>query len=57
MIRSFAGAETALVWDGRRNCQLPPDIQVTALRKLMMLHRSRRLSDLRVPPANRLEPL
>lgn len=57
MIRSFADTETAIVWDGRRSRKLPPDIQATALRKLMMLNRSRVLSDLRIPPANRLEPL
>jgi proteic killer suppression protein len=57
MIRNFRDAETAIVWDGRRSRKLPPDIQATALRKLMMLHRSRTLNDLRVPPANRLEPL
>ena len=37
--------------------KLPPDIQSVALRKLMMLNRARTLEDLRVPPANRLEPL
>ena len=57
MIRSFRDAETAIVWEGRRSRRLPPDIQTTALRKLMMLHRSRTLNDLRVPPANRLESL
>ena len=57
MIRSFRDAETAIVWEGRRSRKLPPDIQTTALRKLMMLHRSRTLNDLRVPPANWLEPL
>jgi len=57
MIRSFADAETATIWEGRRSRKLPPDIQATALRKLMMLNRSRTLNDLRVPPANRLEPL
>ena len=57
MIRSVRGAETAAVWDGRKSRNLPPDIQTTALRKLMMLHRSRTLNDLRVPPANRLEAL
>jgi len=45
MIRSFADAETATIWEGWRS------------RKLMMLNRSRTLNDLRVPPANRLEPL
>lgn len=57
MIRSFADAETALVWEGQQSRRLPPDIQMTALRKLMMLHRSRTLADLRIPPANRLEQL
>ena len=57
MIRSFRGAETELVWQGIRSRKLPFDIQPVALRKLMMLHRARTLSDLRVPPANRLEPL
>lgn len=57
MIRSFRDAETATVWDGRRSRKLPPDIQTVALRKLMMLNRSRTLNDLRVPPTNRLEAL
>ncbi len=57
MIRSFRDAETVTVWQGQRSRKLPPDIQPAALRKLMMLHRARTLQDLRVPPANRLEPL
>jgi proteic killer suppression protein len=57
MIRSFRDGETALIWTGRRSAALPPDIQSVALRKLMMLNRARTLLDLRVPPANRLEPL
>ena len=57
MIRSFRSAETAIIWDGRKSRKLPPDIQAVALRKLMMLNRARTLDDLRVPPANRLEPL
>jgi len=57
MIRSIRDAETALIWEGVRSRKLPPDIQSTALRKLMMLNRARTLNDLRVPPANRLEPL
>jgi toxin HigB-1 len=36
---------------------LPPDIQVIALRKLRLLNNARRLEDLRIPPANRLEAL
>ncbi len=57
MIRGFSDAETVLIWEGRKSRRLPLDIQATALRKLMMLHRSRTLNDLRVPPANRLEAL
>ena len=57
MIRSFRDAETKTIWQGIRSRKLPPDIQSVALRKLMMMHRARVLQDLRVPPANRLEPL
>jgi len=37
--------------------KLPQAIQQVALRKLRMLNNATRLSDLRVPPANRLEKL
>lgn len=57
MIGSFADRETALVWSGRRSRRLPADIQGVALRKLRMLNQARVLTDLRVPPANRLERL
>ncbi len=57
MIRSFADAETALVWSGRRSRRLPPDIQATALRKLRLLNQARIVDDLRAPPGNRLEAL
>ncbi|MDW4741619.1 type II toxin-antitoxin system RelE/ParE family toxin, partial [Escherichia coli] len=36
---------------------MPPDIQNVALRKLRLLNQARALSDLRVPPGNRLEAL
>lgn len=57
MIRSFADAETELIWSGRRSRRLPPDIQSVALRKLRLLNQARTLTDLRVPPGNRLESL
>lgn len=57
MIRSFADRETELIWNGVRSRKLPGDIQVVALRKLRMLNQSQTLTDLRVPPANRLEAL
>jgi proteic killer suppression protein len=57
MIRSFADDETELIWSGRRSRKLPSDMQTIALRKLRLLNQSRNLSDLRIPPGNRLEAL
>ena len=36
---------------------MPPDIQPAALRKLRLINQAKVLSDLRVPPGNRLEAL
>ena len=57
MIVSFRDGETATIWSGHRSRKLPFDIQAAALRKLRLLNNVRRLEDLRVPPANRLEAL
>lgn len=57
MIRGFADPQTEMIWDGYRSRALPPDIQATALRKLRLLNQARTLSDLRIPPGNRLEAL
>ena len=57
MIQSFADQETALIWSGFRSRRLPSNMQATALRKLRLLNQARALSDLRVPPGNRLEAL
>lgn len=57
MIRSFRSRETERLFNRERSQKLPGDIQRVALRKLKMLHRSTSLSDLRSPPANRLERL
>ena len=57
MIVSFRDAETATIWKGRRSRGLPADLQAVALRKLRLLNNARRLEDLCVPPASRLEAL
>lgn len=57
MIRSFRDRETEKVWAGERSRRLPGDIQEAALRKLRSLDAAERLSDLRLPPGNRLEAL
>ena len=57
MIASFRDNETATIWSGRHSRKLPTDIQAIALRKLRLLNNAKKLEDLRVPPANRLEAL
>ena len=57
MIQSFADKQAALIWSGLRSRRLPFDMQATALRKLRLLNQARTLSDLRVPPGNRLGEL
>jgi proteic killer suppression protein len=57
MIASFRDKGTETIWEGRRSRRLPGDIQAVTLRKLRLLNNARRLEDLRVPPANRLEAL
>lgn len=61
MIRSFRDAGTEDIFNGRstraaRNL-LPQDLWRTARRKLDQLDSAEDLSDLRVPPGNRLEAL
>ncbi|MEB3220463.1 MAG: type II toxin-antitoxin system RelE/ParE family toxin [Candidatus Sericytochromatia bacterium] len=57
MIQSFGCAETERIFNGERSRRLPGEIQETARRKLRYLHRAQSLTDLRVPPGNRLEAL
>jgi len=57
MIRSFRDKRTEAVWEGRLPKGFPADIAQVARRKLRMLNAASVLSDLRAPPANRLEAL
>ena len=57
MILSFADKETERIWDGEVSRRLPIEIQSITRRKLRMINNARRLDDIRVPPANRLEAL
>lgn len=57
MIRSFADKETRKVFDQEFSKKLPTTIQKVALRKLIMIDAASRLSDLKAPPDNHLEPL
>jgi proteic killer suppression protein len=57
VIKSFQDIDTEKVWLGEWSKRLPAQIQPVARRKLRMLNNARDLTDLRVPPANRLERL
>ena len=57
MIKSFRCRPTEAIFLDRQAPELPSTIQATARRKLLQLHLARVLSDLRVPPGNRLEAL
>jgi len=57
MIQSFGSKDTQKIWQGEKIKGLPPEIQQTARRKLRMINNSQNITDLRVPPANRLEKL
>jgi proteic killer suppression protein len=57
MIISFGGKETKKIWEGERINGVSTDIQEIARRKLRMLNNSQNLTDLTIPPSNRLEKL
>ena len=57
MIISFGSKETEKIWNGIIVKKPSVEIQQIGRRKLRMLHNSLNLSDLRIPPSNRLEKL
>jgi proteic killer suppression protein len=57
MITSFGNADTEKIWNGIRVKKIPNEIQHIGRRKLRMLNNSVGLTDLRIPPSNRLEKL
>ena len=57
MIISFGNKQTEKIWNGERDRKIPLEIQKTGRRKLRMLNNSQNISDLRIPPSNRLEKL
>jgi proteic killer suppression protein len=57
MIKSFACEATEAIFQDRRTPDLPSTIQTTARRKLVQINLAQQLSDLPVPPGNRLEAL
>jgi len=57
MIKSFKCKETEKIFNRNFSNKWTRNLQKKAYRKLIMLKNSRRLNDLRIPPANRLEKL
>ena len=57
MIRTFADRDTQQLFLTGTSRRLPPDLAKRALRRLEYIHLASRLSDLKVPPSNRLHAL
>jgi proteic killer suppression protein len=57
MIKSFADGDTEALFLGLRPRKLPDEIWHRGTRKLLMIHAATELSELRIPPGNRLEKL
>ncbi|MCK4541515.1 MAG: type II toxin-antitoxin system RelE/ParE family toxin [Spirochaetales bacterium] len=57
MIGTFKDKDTEKIWNQNYSKRLPNDIQRIGYRKLIILHRSRNINDLRIPLGNRLEQL
>lgn len=56
-LQSFRDKDTAGVWQRRFVKRFGPELTRAAYRKLMMLDAAEVLTDVAVPPSNRLEPL
>lgn len=57
MLTSFGNKNTQKIWEGERVKGLPTEVQEIARRKLRMLNNAQNLTDLKIPPSNRLEKL
>lgn len=57
MIKAFADSDTREFFETGKSKKLPPDIERRALRKLEYIDNAVLLSDLRLPPGNRLHAL
>ncbi len=57
MIRSFRDRQTLRLWEGRADKAVPPHLREKALSKLTSIDIATEVSELRVPPSNRLHKL
>lgn len=57
MIQAFADKDAEKLFNGRQVKKYSPELSDRALQKLLMLNAANHISDLRMPPGNRLEAL
>jgi proteic killer suppression protein len=57
VIKTFADKRTKELYEGGRSKRFPPEIWERALRKLEYLDLATSVTDLKVPPSNRLHKL
>lgn len=57
MIRTYGDKETEQIYKGKVSKKLPYEIQHIARRKLRMIDAAITVTDLKIPPGNRLEQL
>jgi proteic killer suppression protein len=57
VIKTFADKETQALFIKGKSKRLPSDMIKRAIRRLEYIHYAKSLSDLRVPPSNRLHAL
>jgi proteic killer suppression protein len=57
VLRSFRDKDTEVIWRRQRSRRLDGPVQRVAWRKLTMLDAAETLTDLLIPPGNRLEKL
>lgn len=57
MIVSFRDADAELLWNTGKNRRIPASLRRTAFKRLSILNAALALTNLSVPPGNRLEAL
>lgn len=57
MIKTFRDADAERLWKKERSRHIPATLRRAAFKKLQMLNAAEVLSDMSVPPSNRLERL
>jgi proteic killer suppression protein len=57
VIVSFRDADTELLWKTGKSRRIPANLRISAWKKLAILNAALELSNLTVPPGNRLEAL